>query len=773
MSTITTPIPGGAVPAPWTAPVRSAAPSGSAITLGDIYRVLRERMFMVLGIWLLCIGLTVGVTAVVQYFWPLWPAQGYVKVESLQAKSPDDPLGNKSASNELGIERMLLDQSYLAVSPTVLDTTLRDPEVRVTAWYREADEKFKSNPSKRVNDQLKATINVTPVRRSSLLMVEVQTKDPKDAPILVNTLIEKYIDQADKISKDTYRLEEESRGRLLAGQKSALDANSRKMNQQLADYPYIQAMLSGGRTPVDDDVMFYNAMKNDYATQALTYKNSWDLLENLGPQAMQITDDLRVQVEDSPLIQDYRRRVAELEQAVEPLKARLGPNHREVRDYQKSIVETKTKLEDLRQETMDRLLLQQRDAARREYATAQQTLVRLEELYAESLARQADQQEKLKAYRDMEADQKILSEKVDDLNKDIEELGSVINRAKTVQITPLSQAIEPKQRSRPNWYVWIPSGIGLGLLLAVGLALLLEFTDTTVRTPRDVSRHVDLPILGLIPAAEDDEVEIDQIELATVKHGNSIVAEAFRNLRTSLFFAAPPERQQIIVVTSPSPEEGKTVIACNLASVIAKSRQRVLLIDGNFRRPMIRNFFPEAKPEGLSNVLIGHCRLEEVIVPTSVPGLDVMSAGPTPPNPAELLVGEHLPRLIEATRNLYEKIIVDGPPALLVSDAMVLAGAVDGLILVCRSRKTSRGAVLRARTQLESIGALILGAVLNAVQTTRGGYFRKQYRDYYDYSLEGEESQPQQLPPPADAPNEPPAIESDASGSAAPEVEKE
>lgn len=767
MTSLTTPIP-AAPPTAWQpgAAPRAAAGAGG-ITLGDILRVLRERMFLVLGVWLLVSALAVGVTAAVQVYYPLWPAGALVQVVSLQAPDPTDILNTRSSVNETGIERLLLDQSFLAISPPVLDQALQDPEVRSTAWYVEAKAKFESDATKRISDQLKQTIGVNPVRRTSLLSFDCATKVPRDAPILVNTLIDKYIALADKISKDSYRNEQESLQRRITAQKNARDAKYSQMATHLQQFPFVQSMLGNDRTPVDDDVMFFNAMKNDFATQALNFKNQWDLLENLGPESTPITDEIRQQVEDSPLIQDYRKRLSELEENREGLLNRLGPNHREVRDFDRTILETKTRLEGLRQEATNRLLLQLRDEARRSYATAQQTLVRLEELYSEAIARQADQQDKLKTYREMEVEHEGLSEKVDELNKNFELLSSVINRAKTAQITLFAPAIEPKVRSRPNWYVWIPSGVGLGLLLAVGLAMLLEFTDSTVRTPRDVSRHTELAVLGIIPAAEDDEVEIEQIELAVLKQPQSIVAEAFRNLRTSLFFAAPPERQQLIMVTSPSPGEGKSTVAFNLATAIAMSKRRVLLIDANFRKPALRQFFPEARAEGLSNYLIGQYLWDDVISTTSIPGLDVCSAGPLPPNPAELFVGEYLPRLIENARKQYDKIIIDGPPVLLVSDAMVLAGAVDGMILVCRSRSTSRGAVIRARNQIESIGTHILGCVLNAVQTTRSGYFRKQYRAYYEYQLEeGVEAGPQQLTAARTA--EPPTIAGETTSGDAP-----
>jgi hypothetical protein len=150
------------------------------------------------------------------------------------------------------------------------------------------------------------------------------------------------------------------------------------------------------------------------------------------------------------------------------------------------------------------------------------------------------------------------------------------------------------------------------------------------------------------------------------------------------------------------------------------------------------------REEGLSNLLIGQGRLSDVVTPTSVPGLDVLGAGPIPPNPAELLGGSYLRDVIVDARSQYDQVLFDGPPVLLVSDAIVLAGAVDGVMVVCRYRATSRGALHRTLAQLEAINARVFGAVINFVETRAGGYFRKAYREFYEYMEpeEGEEGLP-------------------------------
>jgi capsular exopolysaccharide synthesis family protein len=213
-----------------------------------------------------------------------------------------------------------------------------------------------------------------------------------------------------------------------------------------------------------------------------------------------------------------------------------------------------------------------------------------------------------------------------------------------------------------------------------------------------------------------------------------MVAEAFRTFRTNLFLSAPVEQQRVLLITSPKPEEGKTSVATNLAISIGQSGRRVLLVDANFHRPALGELFAKDHKEGLSNILIGHRQLDgEIVIRSDMPHLDVLTSGPIPPNPAELLSSPYMKTFLDQAKEQYDQVIIDGPPVLLLSDAMVMADIVDGVILVCRAKVSQRGAVSRAREQLGRVNGHILGAVLNAAQISRGGYFREQMRNYYDY----------------------------------------
>ncbi len=186
------------------------------------------------------------------------------------------------------------------------------------------------------------------------------------------------------------------------------------------------------------------------------------------------------------------------------------------------------------------------------------------------------------------------------------------------------------------------------------------------------------------------------------------------------------------MITSPSPGDGRTAVTLNLAASIAQGGRKVLVVDANFRQPSLSNLFPQAPTGGLSSALVGQGRWEDNV--HQVDGnLSVMAAGPLPPNPAELLGSEQMRTIIGEMSAKYDQVIFDAAPALVVTDPSVLASQVDGVIIVVRAGTSTHGILQRTRDIFLHVGAHVVGAVLNCVRTTAGGYLKKNYNTFYEY----------------------------------------
>jgi len=313
------------------------------------------------------------------------------------------------------------------------------------------------------------------------------------------------------------------------------------------------------------------------------------------------------------------------------------------------------------------------------------------------------------------------------------ELASDYTRTNVEIVEPAST---PKFPIAPNKQRMAMFSIFFGLLLGIGLAFFLEHADDTVRTPDDLETRVGIPVLGFVPeitVRKNVESKTAYRAIVSALEPNSSVIEAYRNIRTSLFFAGPAEDSKVLMITAGGPGDGKTTTACNLALVIAQSGKRVLLIDADFRRPRVHKNFSLENDRGLSSVLVGECSMEEAAQKTVhdiniIENLDILPAGPTPPNPTELLESGSMRKLLETLRDQYDRIIIDTPPVLFVSDASILSTLVDGTILVVRANTHTRAHAIRARKQLNKVKARIVGGILNNVRVTRFGHH---YSDFY------------------------------------------
>ncbi|WP_440897990.1 CpsD/CapB family tyrosine-protein kinase [Amphibacillus sp. Q70] len=212
-------------------------------------------------------------------------------------------------------------------------------------------------------------------------------------------------------------------------------------------------------------------------------------------------------------------------------------------------------------------------------------------------------------------------------------------------------------------------------------------------------------------------------QLITKLNPRSPISEQFRTIRTNLQFTAVDEDLDTMLVTSAGPAEGKSSTVANLSVVFAQQEKKVLLIDADLRKPTVHYTFRVDNRRGLSSVLVGETTLEEALTQSDIPNLDILSSGPIPPNPSELLGSNKMYNLIEEAKAIYNLIIFDTPPVLAVTDAQILANFVDGSLLIVRSKQTHQDSALKAKEYLEPAKSKLLGVVLNDVEATKDQYY--------------------------------------------------
>ena len=283
----------------------------------------------------------------------------------------------------------------------------------------------------------------------------------------------------------------------------------------------------------------------------------------------------------------------------------------------------------------------------------------------------------------------------------------------------------------------------IGLLLGVFAAVVADRFDDSVQTPDEVRDRLQLAILGSIPRVGEmlfGRRPSDRFRLISHVEPQSLIAEAFRSLRTNIAFARAHHDLRTIVLTSPGPGDGKSTVACNLATTFAQQGQRTLLVDADLRRAVVNETFEIPRSPGLSDLLVGRARLADAVRGVDVPNLFVLVSGPFPPNPSELLGSPTMRDILEEAKGAFDMIVIDSPPVLAVTDASVLSSLVDGTIVVIRVGRTARDAVRRAVAQLRVVNGRVLGAVLNDVDFGSGVYYGGYgyyYQKFYGDDSEG------------------------------------
>jgi len=342
------------------------------------------------------------------------------------------------------------------------------------------------------------------------------------------------------------------------------------------------------------------------------------------------------------------------------------------------------------------------------------------------------------------------------------ETGSLsrLREAGTGNIWVVDSAELPEHPYRPNKRMNVLLSLVVGLGLGVGMAFFLEYLDNSVKSTADIEKFIQLPTLGTIPMVlatnghgdsshlrrpRRESVSMD-VDLVTLRDPTSGASEAYKTLRTSLLLSTADAPPKVIVITSSEPQEGKTVTTLNTAISLTQSGKKVLLIDGDMRRPRLHKALGVANGVGLSNYLSGNAEIEEIFQPTEIPNLFLASSGPVPPNPSELLESEHFDFLLDALRKgtRFDHVLIDSPPLLSVADPVIMASKASATILVVQCGRTARPAVIRGRQKLEQAKANILGVVLNDVDVRHGSYYsyRYDYRyRYYRYESKGEKGE--------------------------------
>jgi capsular exopolysaccharide synthesis family protein len=698
-------------------------------------RVLRKRKWMILIVLLLFTAVAGGGTFAWRANWPGYTATALIRVRL----NPEDPMSPDAGAvtnvTGQGVEEYVNTKALEIRTFDVFTDAAKSELLQKTTWYKQLEEQ------KNAAAELMEEVSISPAPNSHLIQISFSGYGhhyQDDTWRIVNAIA---IAATKRSESSTQALAKQRFERLkderddLAGKRRTLISDMRAVSRE--------ADKEGGLDNVQNQLNHNIALLQARLLDAESDKNMaqqmyFQSLQQQRQGVLQDSAQVRQIVEAQWDIQNLRNQANALEREIKVLVESKGSDHRSVRSMQvrweAAIDQLNQRRAELAEREANNLLTQQENF----FLQAQAELENINQEIADEEAKLRDVAEKAARVEQYKQDAEEYESRIELLDKTLLDFRLVVGeeqgraRAITPPLEIVQRANEPEEISSPKFLVTVPLGIFLGLAIGVGLAFLLEFTDTSVKSPSDLLRKVDLPMLGMIPHLDDLDESISDPRMAALTNPHSLISEAFRQIRTNILFSGPAEQRRSLLVTSPSPEDGRTSVAVNLAATMTAGGRRVLIVDANFRQPSIQRLFPQCPDGGLSSALVGEGTWKELVAEVE-PGLSVMAAGPLPPNPAELLDSEQMSALLEEMVAEYDQVIFDGPPAMVVTDASILSSIVDGTVLVVRAGDNTYGIVQRTRDNLERVGAHITGAVLNGVRVAAGGYLRRNYATFYDY----------------------------------------
>lgn len=729
------------------------------IDLWRYLKIIRRRW----GYVAMCVIATVGLTAFITLrMTKIYRATTVIRIET---QAPQVLGRNVEAVDEMGTGSFWSNVEYYETQYKIIES--RDISARVVKQFSlNTDPVFLGTPEKKRADfkpvsvekaaeVLQAMLTVEPVKDSRLVKIHIDSPDRERARLYADAVAQAYVDKnLESMLQSTVDAVDWLSKQLDDAQIKLSDAE-----QAVYDYKRENGILSISLDERQNILAAQMTAAATNLTEATAKRIRLQARKSAIAKLPKNSDPTEIPLEAinaSPLVQQLKQDFGKLSREYSGLSERYGPKFHQI---QKLEAELKRIKSDIAREVNN--ILNSVDA---ELAAAKKSETKLAAALAALQKQGIEFGEKSMAYNKLKREKENNEKMYELLIGRTKEAGlSRLLRVNNVHM--LDAALLPEKPIKPRLHVHLILSLAVGLVLGFALASAVERADRTVKTQDDLEA-LGVSFLGIVPSinaaspscrnangyslygaspgssstpqkAKPLSSDSKSCDLFAHDFPNSQAAESCRAIRTNLLFMSADHPARRILVTSPSPQEGKTTAAVNLAVVMAQAGARVLLVDTDLRRPRVHRTFGLRPQNGISTLVLGETRFEEAVVKTDIENMDILMCGPLPPNPSELIHTKRFQQAVDLLSENYDQIIFDSPPVGMVTDAAVLSKLVDGTVLVVRSRKTTRDAVAYALNVLRDIDANILGAVLNDLNLndrkyakTYSGYYKK-YGGYY------------------------------------------
>ncbi len=607
---------------------------------------------------------------------------------------------------------------------------------------------------KHLTGQLLGMVEIAPVKGTNLCEIIFTTPDAKLSMTLANAWAEEYVEYS-LASQYEYTQKAEE---LLSEQVKTIQGEIAEKEKSLQNYSLEKEVVK-----LDQDRSMSSKTLEDL-NNAMSVATQERISKEVHYKDLQFRSmDAMPDVTTSHIVQQLKTEHASLEQQYTEKSRTYKPDYPEMVRLKSQLDQLEKRLDQETTEIYKKVLA----TAHSQYQEALQNENALKNQMQNFKRESAETYRKEFSYGRLASEIDGKKQLLESLLKRQNEtdVSAQLTEKKATTIRVVDRAEMPSGIFEPNIKRNLLYSVLIGFVVAVSLSFLLEYFDRTIKTADDVDRYVHVPFLGVVPRyvfgeEEENNGSIKPVikrlgssrqspaDLMSLHDPDSMVTEAFRTVRTSLLLSFPGAPPHDILITSSRPGEGKTFIACNLAISLAQMQKRVALIDADMRNPRIHAIWNVPNDIGLSGYLTSDAPLEDVLRPTNVQGLSLITSGRKTPRPAELLSSSRMEHLIEGLRENFDHVILDTPPLMPVADSFILAAKCSCVVMVIRGGETPREVVQMAHRKLVKSDAVLAGAVLNSIDLS-DPYYYYSYFSNYPYTYAKEENQTEAaLPPP-------------------------
>jgi capsular exopolysaccharide synthesis family protein len=720
------------------APPRPATPAGPASKLNvaiDPMKLLRQNW-----LWLGLAGFLGVVLGVGAYFAlltlaPLFTARAYFEVVG-QIESADEQISSIGRSED-EIERYIQTQVARMISDDVLRDAAADPQIqRETQWSQQFLSASGQYDPVEAYLAIKDIVTVRAVPETNFITMEVVAGRKSDAETIGRVIASEYLESmTQEQSQGQLDVQQSLTNQLNAIQEERLLIEDR-MRRLLRDnnLTTLDERLTGERMVLEQTMPLVQSIR--YELGNLRERLAIYEEELRAPGGANYPEDVRGAVQQHPIIAGFTQQLADLNASLRGARENFGPNHRSVRQLERTIASVEAEMAAQEQVLLDQQLTQMVEMIRNQIRAYETTEAESVAEIEEAQTRQSEIQAILEDYDALAADLERLATRETELESRISEARALQARRDSRRVRMVQTPTSDERPTFPKIIIVVPALTLLTVGFVGGLIFLRELLEQRVRGPADLALIPRLRIAGVIPDLSEDPSKPPAIETAVLDRPEGVITEAVRNIRIEVLKRFARSGHRTLVVIGGMPQSGATSFAVNFARSCASCELRTLLVDGNLRRPSVHDAMGVADGPGLSDVLANRVRLEDAVQPSN-DRLDVLAAGGREHRQPERLITRSFEALLDQARSNYDLVVIDAPPAIVSSDALSIAAKCDASLLVVRAYAETRGLVTRLRGKLDESHAEFMGVVVNGVRSAAGGYFRKNFMETHRYLENG------------------------------------